>query len=81
MNEFYRLDGKKFSTSRQHAIWGREMVAEVPADAMRFYLAWSAPEVEGTNFTRREFDEATPEEFRSQPMRYQVVSSPLVSST
>ena len=64
MNEFYRLDSKKFSTSRQHAIWGREMVAEVPADEVRFYLAWSAPEVEGTNFTRHEFDETIEREVR-----------------
>lgn len=40
------------------------MVAEVPADEMRFYLAWSAPEVEGTNFTRREFDETIEREVR-----------------
>ncbi len=64
MNEFYRLDGKKFSTSRQHAIWGREMVADVPADEMRFYLGWSAPEVEGTNFTRTEFEETIEREVR-----------------
>jgi methionyl-tRNA synthetase len=54
MNEFYRLDGLKFSTSRRHAIWGREIVAEVPADVVRFYLAYSGPETEGTNFTREE---------------------------
>jgi len=55
MNEFYRLDGLKFSTSRRHAIWGRDIVAEVPADVVRFYLAYSGPETEGTNFTREEF--------------------------
>jgi methionyl-tRNA synthetase len=55
MNEFYRLDGLKFSTSRRHAIWGREIIAEVPADVVRFYLAYSGPETEGTNFTREEF--------------------------
>jgi methionyl-tRNA synthetase len=55
MNEFYRLDGLKFSTSRRHAIWGREMIAQVPADVVRFYLAYSGPETEGTNFTREEF--------------------------
>jgi methionyl-tRNA synthetase len=57
MNEFYRLDGLKFSTSRRHAIWGRELLADVPADVMRFYLAWTAPEVEGTNFTLEDFQE------------------------
>lgn len=57
MNEFYRLDGLKFSTSRRHAIWGRELLADVPSDVMRFYLAWTAPEVEGTNFTLADFEE------------------------
>lgn len=55
MNEFYRLDGQKFSTSRRHAIWGRELLADVPADVMRFYLAYTAPEVEGTSFTLDDF--------------------------
>jgi methionyl-tRNA synthetase len=55
MNEFYRLDGLKFSTSRRHAIWGRELLAKVPADVMRFYLAATGPEVEGTSFTLAEF--------------------------
>jgi methionyl-tRNA synthetase len=55
MNEFYRLDGLKFSTSRRHAIWGRELLAKVPADVMRFYLAMTGPEVEGTSFTLAEF--------------------------
>jgi methionyl-tRNA synthetase len=54
MNEFYRLDGLKFSTSRRHAIWGRDIIAQVPADVVRFYLAYSCPETEGTNFTRQE---------------------------
>jgi len=56
MNEFYRLDGLKFSTSRRHAIWGRELLADVPADVMRFYLAWTCPETEGTNFTIDDFE-------------------------
>src|SRR5215203_2250514 len=56
MNEFYRLDGLKFSTSRRHAIWGRELLAEVPSDVMRFYLAYTAPEAEGTNFTLDDFE-------------------------
>lgn len=54
MNEFYRLEGRKFSTSRRHAIWGRDLIPAVPADVMRFYLAWSSPEVESTNFNREE---------------------------
>ncbi len=54
-NEFYRLDGKKFSTSRDHRIMGRELVAEAPRDAVRYFLARTCPEREETNFTREDF--------------------------
>jgi len=54
-NEFYRLDGLKFSTSRDHRIMGRELLPKAPRDAVRFYLAWSAPEREQTNFTLADF--------------------------
>lgn len=54
-NEFYQLDGKKFSTSRGHAIWAREILQRVPADVVRFYVAATSPETEGTNFTARDF--------------------------
>ncbi len=56
-NEFYRLDGLKFSTSRNHRILGRELLSEVPRDAVRFYLARTCPEREETNFTREAFAE------------------------
>lgn len=54
-NEFYRLDGQKFSTSRNHRIMGRDLVAEAPRDAIRYYLARTCPEREQTNFTREDF--------------------------
>ena len=54
-NEFYRLDGRKFSTSRDHRIMGRDLVAEAPRDAVRYYLARTSPEREETNFTREDF--------------------------
>lgn len=57
-NEFYRLDGEKFSTSRNHRILGRELFAEVPREAVRYYLARTCPEREETNFTREDFREA-----------------------
>jgi methionyl-tRNA synthetase len=50
-NEFYDLDGEKFSTSRNHLIWAADLVAEVPRDLVRFYLALSAPEYQRTNFS------------------------------
>jgi methionyl-tRNA synthetase len=49
-NEFYLLDSKKFSTSRRHAIWGKEMLTPESVDAVRYYLCLTRPEQERTNF-------------------------------
>lgn len=56
-NEFYRLEGEKFSTSRGHAIWGSDFLREVPADALRFHLCLTNPEREQTTFRLDEFQE------------------------
>lgn len=58
-NEFYDLDGEKFSTSRGHLIRGVDLVADVPRDLVRCYLALTAPERRRTNFNRRELDSVT----------------------
>lgn len=55
VNEFYQLDHSKISTSRNHAIWGSEFLPRVTADVARYYLGFSAPEREQTNFTLEEF--------------------------
>lgn len=55
MNEFYELSGSKFSTGRNHAIWGRDLVALSSSDAVRFHLAATRPEDERTNFTLDDF--------------------------
>jgi methionyl-tRNA synthetase len=57
VNEFYRYEGSKFSTSRQHALWGPELLAQVPADVARFYLAWDGPEREQSNFRLQDLQE------------------------
>ncbi|MEM7052875.1 MAG: class I tRNA ligase family protein [Acidobacteriota bacterium] len=57
-NEFYHLGGLKFSTSRGHRILGRQLLAEAPRDAVRYYLASTAPEREETRFTLDEFHAA-----------------------
>ncbi|MFT3774606.1 MAG: class I tRNA ligase family protein [Minicystis sp.] len=62
VNEFYLLDGSKFSTSRNHAVWGREFLAEHPADHMRFFLSMTSPEVERTNFRLEAFRSAVTSE-------------------
>ena len=51
-NEFYELDNSKFSTSRGHVVWGRDLVAEVPRDLVRFHLAATSPENQRTDFSR-----------------------------
>jgi methionyl-tRNA synthetase len=51
VNEFYLLDGQKFSTSRDHAIWGDEFLAEEDPGVVRAYLAWDAPNNSETDFT------------------------------
>jgi methionyl-tRNA synthetase len=55
-NEFYDLDNEKFSTSKGHVVWARELVAEVPRDVVRFYLNLSAPEHARTSFGRLMLD-------------------------
>lgn len=58
LNEFYLLEGQKFSTSRRHAIWGKEILAPDTVDAVRYYLSRTRPEGERTDFRRAEFDRA-----------------------
>lgn len=55
-NEFYLLEGQKFSTSRRHAIWGKEILTPDTVDAVRYYLSRTRPESERTDFRRADFD-------------------------
>jgi methionyl-tRNA synthetase len=55
-NEFYELENEKFSTSKGHVVWARDLVAEVPRDLARFYLNLTAPEHSRTNFSRAALD-------------------------
>lgn len=56
VNEFYLLEGSKFSTSRRHAIWGKDLLGPATVDAVRFYLARTRPEGQRTNFDRRAYE-------------------------
>jgi methionyl-tRNA synthetase len=49
-NEFYELSGSKFSTSRNHLVWTRDLLADVPRDLVRFHLALTGPEQQRTSF-------------------------------
>ncbi|MET3139435.1 methionyl-tRNA synthetase [Undibacterium sp. GrIS 1.2] len=56
VNEFYLLDGLKFSTSRRHAIWGKEILSADTVDAVRLYLSLTRSEAERTNFSLPAFE-------------------------
>ncbi|HFD7769672.1 MULTISPECIES: class I tRNA ligase family protein [Klebsiella] len=52
-NEFYELENAKFSTSRGHLIWARDLVRTLPRDYARFYLCLTSPEHNRSNFSRQ----------------------------
>ncbi|QSB06876.1 class I tRNA ligase family protein [Natronoglycomyces albus] len=66
LNEFYLLDGEKFSTSRRHVIWGRDILNPDTVDAVRYYLSLTRPELERTDFRRADFERVVDEELRGQ---------------
>lgn len=55
VNEFYLLQEQKFSTSRRHAIWGKDILTPLTVDAVRYYLALTRGEIERTNFDPESF--------------------------
>ncbi|MFF3557801.1 class I tRNA ligase family protein [Streptomyces tsukubensis] len=57
VNEFYLLEGAKFSTSRRHAIWGKEILTPESVDAVRYFLSLTRPEEERTDFRRAAFEQ------------------------
>ena len=54
-NEFYNLEGQKMSTSRNWALWAHDVQNRFPADAVRYYLAATAPEGRDTSWYWAEF--------------------------
>jgi methionyl-tRNA synthetase len=51
VNEFYRLEGLKFSTSRRHAIWAHEELSRTSADVLRYHVLGDRPNGRQTSFT------------------------------
>jgi methionyl-tRNA synthetase len=56
VNELYFLEGSKFSSSRNHALWAHEFLAEEDPELVRLYLSWCRPDSYETDFTRESFD-------------------------
>jgi methionyl-tRNA synthetase len=50
VNELYLLEGKKFSTSRNHAIWADEFLATEDPELVRLFLSWDRPDFYETDF-------------------------------
>jgi len=52
-NHFCNLEGSKFSTSREHAIWAADIVRKTPiaSDSVRYYLTKMNPEHAPTSFS------------------------------
>lgn len=58
-NEFLTLQGAKFSTSRNHAIWAHEFQGNV--DHLRLFLALQRPATRSTDFTMEKFQQFSDE--------------------
>jgi methionyl-tRNA synthetase len=55
VNELYLLEGQKFSTSRNHALWADEFLAEEDPELVRLYLSWDRPDRYESDFTREAY--------------------------
>jgi len=53
--EFLGIEGKQFSTSRQHSIYVRDFLDRYDPDPLRYYLIAAGPETQDTDFTWAEF--------------------------
>ncbi|GIG56169.1 hypothetical protein Lfu02_05410 [Longispora fulva] len=55
VNELYLLEGKKFSTSRNHALWAEEFLAAEDPELVRLFLSWDRPDRYETDFTHEAY--------------------------
>ncbi|RFU42297.1 hypothetical protein DZF91_07280, partial [Actinomadura logoneensis] len=60
VNEFYRLDGLKFSTSRDHAVWALDFLDEQDPGDVRLFLAQDRPDRYESDFTADAFKTGRP---------------------
>ena len=54
-NEYLNLEGRKFSTSRNWAVWVHEFLEVFPADYLRYYLTAIMPETRDSDFSFSDF--------------------------
>lgn len=53
--EYMTLEGKKFSTSRNWAVWVPDILGRYQPDSIRYFLLANGPEKRDTDFSWREF--------------------------
>jgi methionyl-tRNA synthetase len=53
--EYLTMEGKQFSTSREHSIYVRDFLDRYDPDPLRYYLVAAGPETQDTDFTWAEF--------------------------
>ena len=53
--EYLKMEGKQFSTSRQHSIYLRDFLERYDPDPLRYYLIAAGPESQDADFTWAEF--------------------------
>mmetsp|Transcript_18550 Transcript_18550/g.30543 ORF Transcript_18550/g.30543 Transcript_18550/m.30543 type:complete len:666 (+) Transcript_18550:654-2651(+) len=70
VNEFYLLEHKKFSTSRRHAIWGKDILTDETVDPLRLFLSQTRPEAARTNFSRLAYESFRIEVYEGQLMAW-----------
>ncbi|MDQ6774421.1 MAG: class I tRNA ligase family protein [Candidatus Dormibacteraeota bacterium] len=51
VNELYQLEGRKFSTSRRHAVWAGDLLATTDPDVLRFHVMKDRPVGRQTSFS------------------------------
>ena len=54
-SEYVTLEGKKISTSQNHAVWVKDIADEYNPDAIRYFFIANSPEKRDVDFTFREF--------------------------
>ena len=54
-NEYLNLEGEKFSTSRNYAVWLPDFLERYDPDPLRYYLTAIAPETKDADFKWEEF--------------------------
>lgn len=55
ITELYLLEGSKFSTTRNHALWAHEFLAAQDHELVRLFLSFDRPDRYETDFTHRAY--------------------------